>query len=108
MIPTVAFVRLRADAPPKPLVGVPCNGCGVCCAVEPCPVARFALGVRAGACPALEWDGATARYYCGMAQRPADYLGWLSPRLNTWAARCCQRWIAAGHGCDCDAEVVVD
>jgi len=105
-VDSTAFVRLHADAPPKPALAAPCNGCGICCAVEPCPLARFALGVRAGVCPALEWDGANLRYSCGMARRPASYLGWLPARLDAWVARRCLRWIAAGHGCDCDAEEV--
>jgi hypothetical protein len=100
----IVAVRLHAAAPPKPPLGAPCNGCGVCCALEPCPVARFLLGVRSGACPALAWDDGAARYQCDMVRRPGRHLRWLPASLEAWAARRCRRWVAAGLGCDCDAE----
>ncbi|MDP2810486.1 MAG: hypothetical protein Q8O34_10105 [Rhodocyclaceae bacterium] len=99
------MVRLHAVAPAKPAFGASCNGCGVCCAAEPCPVARFLLGVRTGDCLALAWDEAARRYFCGMARHPAGHLRWLPEMLNNAAARACRRWISAGSGCDCDAEV---
>jgi hypothetical protein len=98
-------VHLLAVAPPKPAIGAPCNGCGVCCALEPCPVARFLLGVRAGPCRALVWDEGAARYHCGMVCAPSTHLPRLPVMLAPLAARLCRRWIAAGSGCDCDAEV---
>jgi hypothetical protein len=106
--PSLIRVHLHRAAPPKPAIGAACNGCGVCCALEPCPVARFLLGVRAGPCPALIWEEAATRYHCGMARKPASHLRWLPALLEDWAARRCLRWIAAGSGCDCDAEVVDD
>lgn len=87
-------VGLRADAPPKPAFGAPCNGCGLCCAVEACPLGIIRFGRRRGPCPAMEWrDG---RYACGMlARRPP----------GGWTARLIARWIAAGKGCDCRSEI---
>lgn len=58
----------------KPSYGSACSGCGYCCAVEPCEIAREFLGAGlAGVCPALERNeaGATA---CGMVVRPLHYL----------------------------------
>jgi len=87
-------VRLHAAAPDKPSVGAPCNGCGVCCALAPCPLSRFLLGHRGGPCPALRW--AESRYVCGLVVAPSGIARWLPRRLVL-------RWIAAGGGCDCDA-----
>ena len=99
---------LHAGAPPKPAAGEPCNGCGICCAAERCPMAWVFLPRGGGSCAALEWDGAAARYRCGMAARPAHYLGWLPRRWEGRAARWFAYRIAAGKGCDCDATAVDD
>ncbi len=96
---------IRPEAPPKPAVGAPCNGCGVCCLAEPCPVGVLVSRRRHGACRALRWDADRARYLCGMASAPAEVLGrgwrWLAP----WIGRRALRWISAGSGCDAALEV---
>ena len=89
-------VALHRDAPAKPAVGAPCNGCGVCCALTPCPLSRWLLGHRTGACPALTWQ--ESRYACGLLVAPTGFARWLPRRFVL-------RWIAAGIGCDCDAEM---
>lgn len=89
-------IRLHAAAPDKPAMGAACNGCGVCCAVAPCPLSRFLLGHRAGPCPALRW--AEPRYICGLVEASSGIARWLPRRLVL-------RWIGAGCGCDCDAEM---
>ncbi|MBI3446272.1 MAG: hypothetical protein HY055_13170 [Magnetospirillum sp.] len=86
-------VELKAGAPPKPEFGAPCNGCGVCCALELCPLGILRFGRIAGPCPALDWDG--ERYVCGLLLR----------RTRGWSRRLVARWIAAGKGCDCRAEI---
>lgn len=96
-------VLLHRDAPEKPPSGAPCNGCGVCCALLPCPLSRTLLGHREGSCPALIWH--TGGYRCGLVIDPAAYLDWLPCRAAPLAARLAKRWIAAGMGCDCDAEI---
>lgn len=98
-------IALHAAAPAKPAVGEPCNGCGVCCAVGPCPVGLFALRQFRGACRALLWQAEQSRYVCGMVVRPSDYLRWLPVRLDAGAGRLAARSIAAGLGCDADIEV---
>lgn len=90
-------IWLHRAAPAKPAMGAPCNGCGVCCAHAPCPLSRFLLGHRQGMCPALVWQG--TRYGCGMLVAPRGLARWLPRRLR-------RRWIGAGRGCDCDAELV--
>lgn len=98
-------ILLHALAPAKPAPGAPCNGCGVCCAWQPCPLGVLVSRRRHGACRALWWSPAHAQYRCAMVSGASR----LWPRLPALAERALQRlarrWIAAGHGCDCDAEV---
>jgi hypothetical protein len=100
------FITIHAAAPPKPSLGEPCNGCGVCCAARPCPVSRLLLGHRSGTCPALQWQEPEHRYVCGMVATPASFLGWLPSSLSAFAGRRFARWIAAGQGCDSDIETL--
>jgi len=97
------YIHLHAAAPPKPGVGAPCNGCGVCCSYTPCPLSRFLLHHRSGTCPALEWLVTEKRYACGLVRDPGRHLPWLPLRLRGLAGRLAARWISAGSGCDCDA-----
>ena len=98
-------IALYAAAPPKPPFGETCNGCGACCAAAPCPVSRFLLGHRLGPCPALQWEPTASRYHCGMVMAPQSFLRWIPRRLQGIAPRLFRRWIAAGKGCDFDAEI---
>lgn len=95
------IVLLHAAAPPKPPAGAPCNGCGVCCAAEPCPLAMIVFRRRHGACPALDWQG--ERYACGLLLAPERHLRWLPRCGRRLAVRFVARWIAAGRGCDSGA-----
>jgi len=94
------IIHIHPAAPPQPAVGTPCNGCGVCCLAEPCPLGQVISRKRTGACDALRWDGAQRLYRCGAI---SDAEGVLGARLR-WAApllrRLARRWIAAGIGCD--------
>ncbi|MEO3692838.1 hypothetical protein ABDJ85_15270 [Roseateles sp. DJS-2-20] len=83
-------IRIHPDAPHKPAEGSPCNGCGVCCAAEPCPLGVLLSRKRQGACVALTWTG--ERYVCGALR---------GGRLRRWLVG---RWIGAGRGCDCSLE----
>ena len=99
---TVAW--LQPSAPIKPALGAPCNGCGLCCLAEPCPIGIVVSRRRRGACRALRWDGLGNRYRCGMVSEPAAVLG-LDPRWPLgWLAALARRWIAAGSGCDAQLE----
>jgi len=92
----VQIIRIHADAPLKPRPGDACNGCGVCCLAEPCPVGMVLSLRRHGACRAVRWDGAQRRYLCAlMGAAGASQTIWLR-----WA----RRLIAAGQGCDSDAQ----
>ncbi|MBI5920253.1 MAG: hypothetical protein HY847_01240 [Betaproteobacteria bacterium] len=95
-------ILIHAAAPVKPALGAACNGCGICCATEPCPVSMVALLQFKGVCRALLWQAEEQRYVCGMVVRPSDYVGWLPTRFDAWAGRLAARRIAAGQGCDAD------
>jgi len=86
------LIHIHAEAPPKPPEGRPCNGCGICCLAEPCPVGIVVSLKRHGACKALRWSEAETRYVCGLMAHGG--------RLS----RIVGRWIAAGQGCDSSLE----
>lgn len=99
-------IHIHPAAPPKPALGAPCNGCGVCCLAEPCPLGQVISRKRRGACDALRWDAAGALYRCGALVDASALLGprwrWAAPLLS----RLSRRWIAAGVGCDAPLQVV--
>ena len=108
-------IHVHIHAPVKPALGQPCNGCGLCCLYEPCPLGRLLSRRRTGACMALRWDEAASRYRCGALSKPHEvaYLAlpgsWrgLAGGLAWLLRRGGRRWIAAGRGCDCSLEPVV-
>lgn len=98
-------IHLQPAAPPKPATGQACNGCGVCCAAEPCPLGMLLSRRRHGACVALRWSEDDVRYHCGVVADPARWL----PALR-WLPQATQRalalrWIGAGRGCDASLEI---
>ncbi len=97
---TGQVIHIHPEAPVLPAFGAPCNGCGVCCLSEPCPLGRLISRRSVGACDALRWDGARAVYRCGAISDPRGVLGprwgWAAPLLQ----RLARRWISAGSGCD--------
>jgi hypothetical protein len=103
------IIHIHRAAPPKPAQGESCNGCGICCLSEPCPVGMLLSRKRHGACDALRWSDEQRRYRCGMLVAPMESLGWrdsipVKRWLAAWLSRRSVRWIAAGVGCDCDLE----
>ncbi len=110
--PNQRIILIETEAPAKPALGAPCNGCGVCCLAEPCPLGIVLSGTRHGACRALRWQAENSAYRCGAMTAPNEVarealplgLKWLSP-LTAWALRrLAGRWIAAGQGCDSTLE----
>ncbi len=107
-MPAEQIIHVHPEAPPKPAEGTPCNGCGLCCLAEPCPIGMVISRKRVGACVALQWAPEARQYRCGVlvaAQRravaaPSGPLGWPA----RWWALVWQRWvrrhIASGVGCD--------
>lgn len=108
-------IHIHPAAPPKPVVGAVCNGCGVCCLAEPCPVGMLISRRRRGACDALLWVDGAGHYRCGAlvapyavwAQALPAALQWLRWPLGAVLRVLGPRWIAAGTGCDSPLEVPV-
>lgn len=94
------LIHIHQQAPSKPPMGAPCNGCGLCCLAEPCPLGVLLSRSRSGPCTALRWDAQARQYRCGAL----DAGAWPRP-LAGIKARLVLRWIAAGAGCDCDLEM---
>ena len=94
---TARIIHIHSAAPPKPAYGAPCNGCGLCCLAEPCPLGMLLSRRRTGACVALRWSEAAQCYRCGVLADPPDQ------RVGRalWRALA-RRWIGAGLGCDAD------
>jgi len=73
-------------------------------------------GRRTGACDALRWQADARLYRCGAVVEPEAVMRGRLPTWLTFSApvlagplrRVARRWIAAGAGCDCDAELVPD
>jgi hypothetical protein len=93
-------IRLHPAAPAKPPEAAPCNGCGVCCAAEPCPVGMLVSGRRSGACVALSWNPELGLYRCGLVETPTAVLPRLPAALAPLLSRLARRWISAASGCD--------
>lgn len=108
------IILIHSAASPKPAVGVPCNGCGVCCLYEPCPLGVVLSRRRRGACVAVCWSEDTAQYRCGALSESEVVLHSLLPArmgsMTPWLApvlmRLAQRWIGVGIGCDSTLEPV--
>ena len=101
-------IYLQSLAPAKPAPGAPCNGCGVCCTWQPCPLGMLVSGRRQGACTALRWHDGEQRYHCAMVADPQAVWPRLPGALQALFKRLALRWIAGGAGCDCDLEVAPD
>lgn len=110
---TYQTIHIEPLAPHKPRQGQPCNGCGVCCLAQPCPIGMLLSGRREGACSALAWDLELRVYRCGAVVQPKTELerrfpvvlrplaGVLAPVLGAVATRS----IAVGLGCDSSLDV---
>lgn len=107
------IIPIHPQAPSKPPAGQACNGCGVCCLYEPCPLGMLLSGRRHGACRVLRWEAGQSQYRCGVLLAPGQtaraalpgVLTGLAPVLGAVLRRLGSRWIAAGRGCDSTLEV---
>jgi Fe-S-cluster-containing hydrogenase component 2 len=101
------IIELHSLAPLKPEFGARCNGCGACCAAEPCPVAFLFLFQFRRQCRALLWQNLTGRYVCGMVVCPDQYVRLIPKRLRNRMGKFFASRIATEVGCDFDAEFEV-
>ena len=105
-------ILIHPDAPSKPIQGAACNGCGVCCLSEPCPLGILLSRRRQGACVALRWSEGLHQYRCGALSAPQDVLQSVMPwpflaripGLSRILASAAGRWIAVNQGCDSSLE----
>lgn len=81
----------ETDAPTKPRFRDPCNGRGVCCALEVCRVG-LAAGFSEGPCPALIFEA--GRFWCGLVVLEKEKGD--RPLLA--------KTLAIGRGCDSQME----
>ena len=54
----------------KPLFGMPCNGCGLCCQMEICAIGMMAFPKATAPCPALRFAGSNFR--CAIVEAEAS------------------------------------
>jgi len=114
MPPSTQVIHIHTSAPHKPALGQACNGCGLCCLAEPCPLGMVLSAKRTGACVALRWNAPAQQYRCGVVVNATEALGqalppalrWLAPLLGWPLARLARRWISAGSGCDSSLQAV--
>ena len=107
---TQRVIYIQPQAPTKPAFGAACNGCGVCCLAQPCPLGMLLSRRRHGPCLALQWSAQDQRYWCGalagaLVQPAAGPWSSLARIWQAARARLLRRWIAAGVGCDCRLEL---
>ena len=113
MTNTYQRILIHPDAPSKPAQGASCNGCGVCCLMEPCPLGVLLSRRRSGACVAVRWSDPLRQYRCGALSEPKDILlsvmPWpflaRAPGLSWALALAAGRWIAINQGCDSNVEL---
>jgi hypothetical protein len=113
MSKTYQRILIHPDAATKPVPGAPCNGCGVCCLMEPCPLGMLLSRRQSGACVAVRWSDHLRQYRCGALSEPKDILKsvmpWpflaTAPGLSWALAFAARRWIAIDQGCDSNVEL---
>lgn len=116
MSSTQHTIPIHPLAPPKVPEGQACNGCGICCLFEPCPIGILLSRRRSGSCIAVRWDDPSARYRCGAIIDARPLLIHTLPRGTRWLALLLApmlrymgpRWIAAGTGCDSRLQVMAE
>jgi Fe-S-cluster-containing hydrogenase component 2 len=100
-------IHIHQSAPEKPKLGDSCNGCGVCCLAEPCPISLIMFMQRSGPCPAVVWQSHRNKYECGMVISPSAQHRCIPVWADPLLIRLFKRWIAVGIGCDSRADIVV-
>jgi hypothetical protein len=98
-------ILIQPLAPEKPALGEVCNGCGICCLAEPCPLGVLLSLSRKGPCKALVWNDDRRQYRCGAFVDASPAAGPVAGGLGRLRNRVIGRWIGADHGCDCDLDI---
>ena len=92
------------DAPVKPAFAATCNGCGHCCERQVCDIGcrTFDLAPCQAPCPALEYEAADGRFYCGLVRRPSHYIVPDKPdfaQADSVVAPLVSKALGVGNGC---------
>jgi len=98
-------IHIHKNAPEKPQWGEPCNGCGVCCLAEPCPLSQVMFLRRSGSCPAIVWQPYINRYECGMVISPSLHHRLIPLWADRFLTHLFSRWISTDSGCDSSANI---
>lgn len=89
-----ALVAAKHDLPPKPRWGQPCNGCGLCCILEQCPISLATFGPEL-ICPALTMRPGSSG--CGLVETPGAFFNDdMADELGAFIALI----LGVGTGCD--------
>lgn len=92
--------------PAKPAYGQPCNGCGVCCRQELCPLGELLYRRVKGPCPALSGpylmtDGSST-YTCGLVSCPEKFAPLTANIVGGDRLTAAAKFLTGtGVGCDC-------
>lgn len=89
----------------KPLIGEPCNGCGICCHIQLCNTGAFLLKktktfgqkIIKGKCPALV-SNENGSFSCGLIISPKKFIR--SKYSTEVISRTVRQLVGAGSGCD--------
>ena len=103
-MPKPHIIYIQPEAPTKPSVGAACNGCGLCCLLEPCPVGMLVSRRMRGTCKALLWSQDQRCYLCGMLSAPERFVPLTGPRMQAWVSRLVRRMISTDLGCDAELQ----
>jgi hypothetical protein len=80
--------------PNKPRYKEACNGCGICCAIELCPVGEMAFPGASAPCPALKLTPDGSRTYCQLVAM--EQASGMAPLI--------QMVLGIGKGCSMEDE----
>jgi hypothetical protein len=81
----------------KPKFREPCNGCGLCCALQLCEIAEEQFVGASAPCPALEWED--GRAWCGLVRHPSRHLKINFVGADPTVSPLFAKVIAVGQGC---------
>jgi hypothetical protein len=87
---------VEMSLPNKPRYGEACNGCGLCCAIQLCPVAEIMFEGASAPCPALKMAPDGSRTYCQLVAIEKEFG--LAPLV--------QKVLGIGNGCGMEDEVI--
>ena len=86
----------------KPAYGDPCNGCGLCCIAEQCPLSEAVFG-KVTMCPAIKQTG--LKIICALADDPESFMPLYVERFGAKEVKnAVLLLIGSGEGCDGCAE----